>query len=85
MSAKEEKSKFDVTTHKFVPKHIKLSEEDKLKLLEKYNITDNQLPKIIKSDPAIQHLAVELGDVIKIIRKSPTIGDTEYFRLVANV
>ena len=82
---KEIVSKFDVTTHSFVPKHEMLSEEEKLILLEKYNITENQLPKILKGDPAIQHLTPKSGDVIRIYRKSPTIGETEYFRLVTNV
>jgi len=86
MSPKEtSETKFDVTTHSFVPKHIKLSEEEKEEVLEKFNISENQLPKIIKSDPAIQKFNPKAGDVIKILRKSPTIGETVYYRLVTNV
>jgi DNA-directed RNA polymerase subunit H (RpoH/RPB5) len=84
MSTKET-PKFDVTTHKFVPKHIKLNEEEKLALLEKYNISENQLPKILKSDAAIQHLAPTAGEVIKIIRKSLTQGEVDYYRVITNV
>ncbi|MAG78572.1 DNA-directed RNA polymerase subunit H [archaeon] len=83
--SKKEQPKFDVTTHKYVPKHEKLSEEQKLDLLEKYNISENQLPKIVKNDAAIQKLIPEAGDVIKITRKSPTIGEMEYYRVVSNV
>ena len=76
--------KFDVSNHQFVPKHEKLTEEEKEKVLAKYNISENQLPKIKKADPAIQKFDPKSGDVIRIIRKSPTIGDTEYFRIVSN-
>ncbi|MFH1972718.1 MAG: DNA-directed RNA polymerase subunit H [archaeon] len=76
--------KFDVSTHYFVPKHEKLSEEDKLALLEQYNISEIQLPKIMKSDPAIQKFNPKSGDVIKITRISPTIGEAVYYRLVSN-
>lgn len=85
MSIKETQEKFDISTHIFVPKHFKLSDEEKQKLLDKYNISEVQLPKISKSDPAIQKMEIKSGDVIKIIRNSPTVGEMEYYRIVANV
>ena len=74
----------DVSTHILVPKHVKLSEEEKKELLEEYNISLKQLPKITKSDPAIEHMETETGDVIKIIRKSPARGEINYYRVVIN-
>lgn len=65
-----------------VPQHAKLSKEKKKELLEKYSITLNELPKILKSDPAISHLKVDSGDVIKIIRPSGTSGKAVYYRVV---
>jgi len=76
--------KIDILQHLLVPKHAKLSEEDAKKLLESYNITTSQLPKILKSDPAIKHLNPKVGDIIKITRESPTAGKTEFYRIVIN-
>ena len=81
----EKEKKFDVGTHSYVPKHEKLSEEEKLAILEKFNIAENQLPKIVKSDASISSLNAKAGDVIRIKRKSLTIGETDYYRLVTNV
>ncbi|MBU4242327.1 MAG: DNA-directed RNA polymerase subunit H, partial [Nanoarchaeota archaeon] len=41
-----------------------------------------QLPKISKNDPAIKELEVKKGDLIKIERKSPTIGKSIFYRVV---
>ncbi len=73
---------FKVTEHILVPEHQKLTKEEKTQLLEKYRITSRELPKILRSDPAIAHLNCERGDVIKIIRKSPTAGKATYYRVV---
>ncbi|MCX6710050.1 MAG: DNA-directed RNA polymerase subunit H [Candidatus Woesearchaeota archaeon] len=68
--------------HNLVPEHIKLSESEKQEILKKYNITENELPKILKSDAAIAHLDVKDSDVIKILRKSPTAGESIFYRVV---
>ena len=66
--------------HDLVPEHIKLSEEETQEVMEEYDITLRELPKIRKSDPAIRHLEPEADDVIKIVRKSPTAGNTVFYR-----
>ena len=73
---------FNVLKHKLVPKHEILSEEEKKKLLEKYNISEKQLPKILKKDPVVKALGAKEGDVIKITRESPVAGKVVYYRLV---
>ena len=65
-----------------MPEHSKLSEKEKQKILEKYKITLQNLPKILSSDAALQTLKVKPGDVIKIIRKSPTAGTCVFYRCV---
>jgi len=72
----------DVAKHSLVPKHIKLSDKEKEKLLERYSITTDQLPKIRLTDPALMNLDAKEGDVIKIVRKSPTAGEADYYRIV---
>ena len=73
---------FEVSKHFLVPKHSKLSETEKNKLLERYNIDLLALPKILKEDPALAKLDVKVGDVVKIERKSKTAGTTAYYRVI---
>ena len=70
--------------HLLIPQHEKLPDKEKAELLKKYNITVNALPKILLSDPAIAELNIKEGDVIKITRKSPTSGESFYYRGVVN-
>jgi len=77
-------TKLDISKHMLVPKHVKLSEKDKKELLEKYDITLRELPKILKKDPAIKDLNLKNGDVVKIIRKSQTAGEFVFYRGVIN-
>ncbi len=72
----------DIFRHKWVPRARVLSQEEKEKLLKEYNITEFQLPKILKSDPMVKALGAKVGDVIEIVRDSPTAGKTVYYRVV---
>jgi len=80
--AKRKKKQIFLKKHVLVPEHSKLSEKDKKKLLEKYNITPQNLPKILSTDAAIHSLKVNPGDIIKIIRNSPTAGRSVFYRCV---
>jgi len=74
-----------IKNHILIPKHIKLSAKEKQALFEKYNITSTEFPKISKNDPAIFKLNVKEGDIIKIVRQSPTAGEAIFYRVVTNV
>jgi DNA-directed RNA polymerase subunit H (RpoH/RPB5) len=74
---------FDPTKHALVPKHTKLSDSEKNKLTEKFNIDLLSLPKITLTDPAISKLDTKIGDVVKIERKSKTSGISTFYRVVA--
>lgn len=74
----------DVTKHILVPEHAKLTDEEAKGILEQFHISKSQFPRMHKSDPAIKHLNPEQGDIIKIIRKSPTAGKSIYYRVVIN-
>ncbi len=76
--------KLDIKNHILVPKHSKISEKEKKALLEKYDITIRELPKISYKDPALKGLDAKPGDVIKITRSSPTAGEAIYYRVVIN-
>ena len=73
-------SKPIITEHILIPKHSKLSDKDKKRLFEKYNITFNELPLISGKDPAVKQSGLEQGDVVKIVRDSPTSGQTVFYR-----
>tara|TARA_B100000315_G_C14485675_1_gene545065 strand:- start:613 stop:855 length:243 start_codon:yes stop_codon:yes gene_type:complete len=79
------KKKFKVDKHILIPKHSKLSEAQKEKLLEKYNISAKELPRMLKTDAAIAALNPEPGDVIKITRNSETAGEAEFYRVIVDV
>ena len=76
--------KVDIEKHILIPKHLKLNDKEKQELLEQYQITFQELPKIYKNDSAIRHLNPKPGDVIKIIRNDEVSGENIYFRGVIN-
>lgn len=73
---------FNIAKHQLVSKHTKASDSEKKALFQKFNIESQALPKILKDDPAIAHLSVKAGDVIKIERISKTAGIAYYYRIV---
>lgn len=75
---------FDLSKHNFVPKHIKLSDSEKNKLLEKHGIDLKSLPKILLRDSALAHLNTKEGDLIEIQRQSKTAGKIAYYRVVVH-
>ena len=78
------KKELNVESHIFVPKHVKLSQQEITEILERYNISIKQLSKILISDPALKPLDPKLGDVIKITRDSPTVGKSVFYRVVVD-
>ncbi len=78
------KKELNVEGHIFVPKHTKLTTAETDELLARYNVSLKQLSKIFASDPAIKHLDAKAGEVIKIIRDSPTVGKSIFHRVVVD-
>jgi DNA-directed RNA polymerase subunit H len=79
--AEKEKS-FDIFKHELVPPHRILTAEEKKALFARYGITARHLPRIRESDPAVKALGAKPGDVLEILRKSPTAGVAKYYRVV---
>ena len=75
-------SKPSILEHELVPKHEVLSSEEAEEILRKYRVSPQQLPQILNTDPAVRELGAKPGDIIRIIRKSPTAGETVYYRVV---
>ncbi|MDI3544566.1 MAG: DNA-directed polymerase subunit [Candidatus Woesearchaeota archaeon] len=75
---------FDVKRHILYFKHEILNNEEANELLERYKITKKKLPSIKKSDPGLSGLNAKVGDIVRIRRKSPTAGESFYYRVVVN-
>lgn len=73
---------FNITKHILVPKHEILTKEEEDELLKKYNTIKANLPKILQTDPIARYYNMQPGQICKIIRKSPTTGETYYYRVV---
>ena len=79
------KSKFKVDKHTLTPKHLKIGEKEKAQIFEKYHVSSKEMPKILRTDSAIKEMDAKPGDLIKIIRKSPTAGESLFYRVVVDV
>lgn len=78
---------FNVLEHRLVPEHHLLSEEDADMVLDKLDMTRDQLPKIKKSDAGIKvlesvHGPIDEGRIVKIVRQSETAEEFVAYRLV---
>ncbi|MEK6928337.1 MAG: DNA-directed RNA polymerase subunit RpoH/Rpb5 C-terminal domain-containing protein [Nanoarchaeota archaeon] len=67
--------------HILKPKHIKLNPNEAKELLEKYNISVSQLPKIRSTDPGVPQ-GCQIGEIIKIERKDDD-KTYIYYRVIA--
>ena len=76
--------KVDITDNILVPKHTVLTDKEKKELLESYHISLAELPKILKTDAAIKHLSPKTGDIIIVIRESPTAGEAFFYRVIVS-
>ena len=77
-----EKKIVKITNHIYQPKHEILPTDKAEEILKKYNAKPSQLPYIMITDKALEDLDVRPGDIIKITRKSPTAGESVYYRYV---
>ncbi|RFA93067.1 DNA-directed RNA polymerase subunit H [Pyrobaculum aerophilum] len=56
--------------------------EEAKELLKRMRLRPWQLPWIRASDPLAQKAGAKPGDVLKIVRESPTAGEAVVYRLV---
>jgi DNA-directed RNA polymerase subunit H len=73
---------FNILEHALVPLMDILSEEKTKEVMTKFNIKSlQQFPEIGRFDPQALALSMRPGQVAKIIRKSITALETEYYRV----
>lgn len=76
---------FNILEHSLVPKHSILSNSEKEKMKNKYNIIDdNQLPTISRFDPVAMAICMKPTDICHILRSSQNAIRGDYFRLCVN-
>lgn len=74
--------KTDILKHQLVPEHVILSEEEAKKVLEDMKVHAEQLPRIRSDDPVVKAIGAREGDILKIVRESPTAGKFVTYRIV---
>tara|TARA_Y100000310_G_scaffold75462_1_gene71752 strand:+ start:9566 stop:9811 length:246 start_codon:yes stop_codon:yes gene_type:complete len=79
------KKKLKIDKHILIPKHLKVGEKEKSSLLKKYSTDLKDFPRILKTDAAISKLDVKPGDLVKIVRDSPTSGESVFYRVISDV
>lgn len=73
---------FNISRHVLVPKHEIIRDENEVKdIMERYMIKSKfQLPIILKSDAMAKYLGLKNGDIVRIVRVSPTAGEYIVYR-----
>jgi len=75
---------FDIFQQELVSKHSIVSADEIQLVLGHYGIEKNQLPQILRDDPAAKALGAKSGEVVRIERDSATSGVVYYYRLVVD-
>ncbi len=65
-----------------MPRHEILSNEERERILEELNVAPKQLPKIKQADPVVKQLHAKKGDIVRIHRNDPVVGEHFYYRVV---
>ncbi|HDS58968.1 MAG TPA: DNA-directed RNA polymerase subunit H [Thermoplasmatales archaeon] len=73
---------FNILKHELVPYFKVLSREEVEKLLSVYGISKGDLPKMVVTDPVSRAIGTREGDVVKIVRRSRTAGESVAYRLI---
>jgi DNA-directed RNA polymerase subunit H (RpoH/RPB5) len=72
----------DILKSGLVPKHEVMNDEEKTELLNGLNISAKQLPRIHEDDPVAKKIGAKRGNVVRITRNDPGVGEYYYYRIV---
>ena len=78
----EKELMMNIIDHDYVSKHIVLKEEEIKEFIISYQITRDKLPKLEIYDPIVRYYNMKIGDIVRIIRNSPSAGKAVYYRVV---
>lgn len=72
----------NLLTHEYVPKHEKLTDQEKKELYEEFNIqNDKQVPEISQFDPVAKSILLRPGQVCRIHRYDKISYSNIYYRI----
>ena len=74
---------FNVSMHNLVPKHEVIKNPDEVdSIMKRYNIKIKaHFPLIQSTDAMAKYLGLVPGDLVRIVRTSPTVGAYSYYRI----
>jgi len=75
---------FDWYEHKSVPRHVILNQHERAEVLDMFKVKATQLPSIHLDDPACKYLGAHPGDIFKITRMRPNVGESLAYRHVSH-
>ncbi|NPA22976.1 MAG: DNA-directed RNA polymerase subunit H [Crenarchaeota archaeon] len=82
-SSKKEKLLLSkIAEHELVPRAEIVPKDEAKRILKQMNAAPWQIPWIRASDPLVRIIGAKPGDVIRIIRDSPTAGKVIVYRIV---
>ena len=74
--------RFNPSKHVFVPKHIILTPEEEAEVVERLQTPKGKFPKISVNDVQARYLAMQKGQMCKIVRVDPEVGLSINYRIV---
>ncbi|KAL6905651.1 hypothetical protein ACP4OV_003252 [Aristida adscensionis] len=72
----------NITKHVLKPKHEVLTDEEKAKLLQQYNVKDSQLPRMLENDAVARYYGLGKGTVLKVTYDSELTGNHVTYRCI---
>jgi DNA-directed RNA polymerase subunit H (RpoH/RPB5) len=71
----------NILQHSYVPKHTKLTDEEKMEFYKNYNVNESQVPEISRFDPVARAICLRPKDICKIMRYDKISYNNEYYRI----
>lgn len=72
----------NIIDHRDQPKFELLSPSEMEKVKLEYNISEYTTKKLLRSDPITKYYALRKGEIVRVIRGSPTSGEAIDYRIV---
>ena len=71
----------NILKHTYVPKHVKLTDEEADEFYKKYNVNETQIPEISRFDPVARALCLRPKQICKITRYDKISYKNDYYRI----
>ena len=72
---------FNISRHCLASKHTIVAEADVAEVMASYLVkSKSQFPNILKTDPMARYINAQPGDLVKIVRPSPSAGEYVSYR-----